>query len=64
MEGFKKELKQLINRYSLDSFCSTPDFMLAHFLCEQLKTYEELNRNREHWYGREKKTTIELKEFK
>ena len=38
MEEFKKELKQLINKHSIENECDMPDFMLAELLCNLIIT--------------------------
>lgn len=52
MEGFRKALTDLINRYSLESLSDTPDFILADYLIDCLNTYGASVSKRESWYGR------------
>jgi len=33
MEKFKKELKTLINRHSIENYVDMPDFLLADLIC-------------------------------
>ena len=40
MEGFRKELEQLINKYSLENKSDTPDFILAAYLVRCLEAYD------------------------
>lgn len=49
---FQKELKTLINRYSLENGSNTPDFLLAMYLVKCLDVYDEMVNARETWYGR------------
>lgn len=49
--GFKKELEQLINKYSQENGSNTPDFILAVYLNECLNLFNETVHKREEWYG-------------
>ena len=49
---FRTELENLINRYSVENDSDTPDFLLAEYLVQQLKTWDQYVTRREHWYGR------------
>lgn len=49
--GIEKELERLINRYSGESVSGTPDFILAKFLIETLKNYNEAVSRRAEWRG-------------
>lgn len=48
---FKQELTALINRYNMDNRSNTPDFILAEYLLECLKSFNSASIKREHWYG-------------
>ena len=37
---FKKELEQLLNSYSVDNACNTPDFILAQMLINNIEVYK------------------------
>ena len=52
-EMFLKELKELINRYSMENGSDTPDFILAQFLINCLNSFDCATESREKWYGRE-----------
>jgi hypothetical protein len=52
MDGFKKELEQLINQYSKENASNTPDFILAMYLENCLSAWNEAVQQRETWYGR------------
>jgi hypothetical protein len=52
---FKKELEQLINKYSVENGSDTPDFILANYLMNCLQSYEIVTDSREKWYGRKDK---------
>jgi hypothetical protein len=49
---FEKELKQLINRYSVENESDTPDFILAQYVMLCLNAFNEASNAREKWYGR------------
>lgn len=49
---FKNELEKLINKYSLENGSDTPDFILANYLANCLKNFDEITNRRECWYGR------------
>ncbi len=36
MGGFKKELRDLINKYSIENICDIPDFLLAQMICDMI----------------------------
>ena len=42
MENFEKELEILINKYSIDNYYNTPDFILAKYMVESLKPLREM----------------------
>lgn len=48
---FHKELKNLINRFSIENKSNTPDFILATYIETCLKAYENATRHRDQWYG-------------
>ena len=54
---FEKELEILINKYSKENDSNTPDFILAAYLSNCLKTFNGAIRIREKWYGRKKRST-------
>ena len=51
MIELKKEIETLINKYSRENISDTPDFVLAQFLLDSLKAYEQATQQREAWYG-------------
>ncbi len=53
---FQRELTQLINKYSIENYSNTPDFILAEYLINCLEAYNNAVNKREKWYGRENKT--------
>lgn len=52
--SFKEELSCLINRHSLENETNTPDFILAEYLIDCLKSYNKITRTRNLWYGKVK----------
>lgn len=36
---FEKELRILLNKYSIDARCNTPDYVLAKYLTEIIKAH-------------------------
>jgi uncharacterized protein YecE (DUF72 family) len=52
MGGLREELAVLLNQYSAEVGCDTPDFVLAQFLMECLAAFDSAVCAREQWYGR------------
>jgi len=51
--SFVAELKDLINKHSMDGGSNTPDFILAEYLKQCLKTFDMCIQRREEWrYGK------------
>jgi arginyl-tRNA--protein-N-Asp/Glu arginylyltransferase len=48
---FDTELSALINRYSMERFSGTPDFILAEYLQEQLHLFSKYAVKRMEWHG-------------
>lgn len=48
---FKKELESLINKYSKENDSNTPDFILADYLGNCLKSFEITIKERDKWYN-------------
>lgn len=51
-DSFRKELEDLINRYSLENGSNTPDFILADYVRDAINTFDKAVMAREMWYGR------------
>jgi hypothetical protein len=49
-EAFARELKQLINKYSLEGGSDTPDFILAEHLIRSLELFNISTNVRKKWY--------------
>lgn len=52
MADFQDELISLINKHSLENGSDTPDFILATYINDCLKSFNAAVQNREVWYGR------------
>jgi len=50
---FRSDLENLLNRHSCENPSNTPDFILAGYLTNCLKTWDEAIQQRETWYGRD-----------
>lgn len=51
--SFRTKLQVLINQYSKENESNTPDFILAMYLENCLKAFNEATGQRENWYGRD-----------
>ena len=54
---FEQELKDLLNRHSMENGSDTPDFLLAAYLKGCLEIWNKTMRDREKWYGRSESLT-------
>ena len=50
LEQFENELRDLINKHSLENTSNTPDFILANYLLGCLKVFNETVNRRLDWY--------------
>ena len=50
--AFKEALQHLLNEYSLENGCDTPDFILAEYLTDCLTAFDNAVKHRSDWYGR------------
>jgi hypothetical protein len=50
---FKSELTSLINRMSIENGSNTPDYILAMYLSDCLRAFNQAVQQRENWYGRD-----------
>lgn len=48
---FEQELEQLINRYSLENECDTPDYILAEYMKQCFVAYVNAVQLRDKWFG-------------
>jgi hypothetical protein len=51
MNTFRRELQNLINKHSKENGSDTPDFILAEYLTDCLKTFDKTIKLRNTWYG-------------
>lgn len=51
---FRTELTELLNRYSEENGSNTPDYILANYLIDCLRTYNSVVLARDAWYGKNK----------
>lgn len=54
MTSFRDELRDLINKHSLENGSNTPDFILAQHLVDSLAAFDASVQRREEWCGRGK----------
>lgn len=47
----KKDFATLINKHSLENESNTPDFILADYLFQSLRSFNAAARRRDNWYG-------------
>lgn len=52
MSDLREDIKEAINRHSLENKSNTPDFLLADYLIDCLDAFDKAVRRRENWYGR------------
>lgn len=52
MSEFEKELRDLINRHSMENGSDTPDDVLARYLMKCLVAFDEATRARDKWFDR------------
>ncbi len=50
-DSFEAELKQLINKHSVENESDTPDFILAKAVSGFLDLYKTTVKERDLWYG-------------
>jgi hypothetical protein len=55
-ETFRSQLEHLINRFSMENGCNTPDFILADYLADCLQAFDKAVNRRDTWHGVEEMT--------
>ena len=50
MTDFENDLRDLLNKHSMENASNTPDFILAQYLVTCLVTWNRATREREAWY--------------
>jgi hypothetical protein len=48
---FETDLRQLINRHSLENASDTPDYILAQFIAGCVTIFNNVVRQRDQWHG-------------
>lgn len=48
-EEIKRELSQVLNRYSLDAASNTPDFILAEMVYKFISAYTDATKENREW---------------
>lgn len=51
----KKDIEEVINKYSMENGSDTPDFILAEYLTDCLQMFDKAVNKREEWYGKQKR---------
>ena len=51
MTLFEEELRELLNKHSMENGSNTPDFILAEYLVNCLTLFEKINNDRQKWYN-------------
>jgi hypothetical protein len=51
--SLREDLAMMLNKHSAENGSNTPDFVLAKYLADCLKAYDEAVRMRDSWYGHE-----------
>lgn len=59
-ETFEEQLRQLINRESLENKSDTPDFILAEYMAACLDAFNKAVNRRTVWKGRERGPDAEI----
>lgn len=62
--ALEKELAELLNRHSCEQASNTPDFVLANYLMNCLRAYNDAIHMRQNWHGakpgEDKTVTVDL----
>ena len=59
METFKKELEVLINRCNIENESDTPDYIIAEYLTNLLKIFNNTTKKRDKWLNQSHKELIQ-----
>jgi len=51
MDKFKEELKELINKHSIENECDMPDFLLSEMICSFIKAIGPKIKKNLDWHG-------------
>ena len=58
-DSFRRELSEVLNRYSKENGSNTPDFILADYLARCLEAYDVAIMQRAVWYGDSSKPKVD-----
>ena len=66
-QQFRKELKDLLNKHSIENECGMPDFLLAEMIINHVYAVRETIKKNQDWHGCDfichpKKQSIQTKE--
>ena len=50
-EDLKRQLSVIMNTHGIDNECSTPDYILAEYLIDCLKSYKKIHDDNRIWHG-------------
>lgn len=59
-ESLKRDLIKVMNMHGIDTGCSTPDYILAEYLIDCLKSYKKMDDANRTWHGLSIKAELEL----
>lgn len=59
-ETLKRDLSKIMNIYGIDTECSTPDYILAEYLIDCLKSYKKLDNANRTWHGLSIESEVKL----
>ena len=57
MTDFEKDIAGVINKHSEENASNTPDYILAQYVNDCLKAFNEATQKREQWHGRDPRPT-------
>jgi len=57
---FLKEISEVINRYSKENGSNTPDFILAKYVEDCIRVFNEAVNTRSDWYGHKPSISNEI----
>jgi hypothetical protein len=50
-EEFQKELQGLLNKYCMDNYTATPDYILAEYLMDTITNYRRVAKSTHEWFS-------------
>lgn len=59
-EDLKRQLSKIMNIHGIDTECSTPDYILAEYLIDCLKSYKKLDDANRTWHGLSIESEVKL----